>query len=223
MAEGKKGFILYADQKEIFDQLTDIKAGQLIKHIFKYVNDEDPKTKDAMINLAFTPIKLQLKRDLKKWGVLKSDRSKAGSLGNLKRYNPDLYDKVVNESISLNEAQRIAKDRKGSQSDTKLAVTVNDNVNVKVNDTVTVNDKERVINIRRAFIENVIEQSKELSFGEDIYNPFCEYWTEKDFESGLMQFQTKENFGIKSRLKRWNELSSSENENWKQELEEFKL
>jgi spermidine synthase len=61
MAEGKKGFILYADQKELFDQLSDQKAGILIKHIFKYVNDENPINKDTIINLAFTPIKQQLK------------------------------------------------------------------------------------------------------------------------------------------------------------------
>ena len=35
MAENKKGFILYSDQKELFEQLPDDKAGQLIKHIFK--------------------------------------------------------------------------------------------------------------------------------------------------------------------------------------------
>ena len=65
--EGKNGFILYADQNELFDQLPDEKAGQLIKHILKYVNDEDPETDDIIINLAFTPIKQQLKRDLVKY------------------------------------------------------------------------------------------------------------------------------------------------------------
>ena len=78
MAEGKKGFILYADQKELFDQLSDQKAGILIKHVFKYVNDENPISKDMIINLAFTPIKQQLKRDLKHWEEKKDNYSNAG-------------------------------------------------------------------------------------------------------------------------------------------------
>lgn len=67
MAKGKKGFVLYADQIETFTALPDNMAGKLIKHIFKYVNDEDPKTDELVINIAFTPIKTQLKRDLKKY------------------------------------------------------------------------------------------------------------------------------------------------------------
>ena len=78
MADNKKGFILYADQNEMFNQLTDEQAGKLIKHIFGYVNDEDPVSKDFITNLAFTPIKQQLKRDLKKFEKTKEQRSKAG-------------------------------------------------------------------------------------------------------------------------------------------------
>ena len=78
MATDKKGFILYADQKELFDQLPNEKAGELIKHIFSYVNDDNPVTEDLLINLAFTPIKQQLKRDLQKFEEVKLKRSEAG-------------------------------------------------------------------------------------------------------------------------------------------------
>lgn len=67
MAENKKSFILYADQKGVFEQLPDEIAGKLIKHIFKYVNDENPISDDLIINIAFEPIKQSLKRDLKRW------------------------------------------------------------------------------------------------------------------------------------------------------------
>jgi len=79
----KKGFILYADQKDLFDQLPNDKAGELIKHIFSYVNDEDPQTDDIIINLAFTPIKQHLKRDLQKFESKKEARREAGRLGGL--------------------------------------------------------------------------------------------------------------------------------------------
>lgn len=67
MAKDKKGFVLYADMKGTFDKLPNEKAGELIKHIFSYVNDENPEPKDLIIEIAFEPIKNQLKRDLKKY------------------------------------------------------------------------------------------------------------------------------------------------------------
>jgi len=67
MAENKKGFILYADQIEIFKELSNEQAGKLIKHIYDYVNDKNPQTDDIIIKVAFSPIKSQLKRDLKKY------------------------------------------------------------------------------------------------------------------------------------------------------------
>jgi hypothetical protein len=43
MAEGKKSFIAYADWLETFEELTDEEAGKLVKHLFRYVNDQDPE------------------------------------------------------------------------------------------------------------------------------------------------------------------------------------
>ena len=86
MAKDKKGFILYADQKELFEQLPNDKAGELIKFIMAYVNDENPITEDLIINLAFTPIKQQLKRDLQKFEQTKVSRSIAGKAGADKRW-----------------------------------------------------------------------------------------------------------------------------------------
>lgn len=67
MAKDKKSFILYCDQQGLFSQLPDDIAGKLIKHIYAYVNDENPKCEDLLLNIAFEPIKLQLKRDLVKY------------------------------------------------------------------------------------------------------------------------------------------------------------
>jgi len=128
MAINKKGFILYADQKALFDQLTNDKAGELIKFIFSYVNDENPTTEDIIINLAFTPIKQQLKRDLAKFNEIKEIRSKAGKIGMEKRW------------------QSITNDNKPLQAITNITVNDNVNDNVKVNDKVKVNDNVKDIN-----------------------------------------------------------------------------
>ena len=67
MAKDKKSFILYCDQQGLFNKLPDEIAGKLIKHIFAYVNDENPIASDLLLEIAFEPIKLQLKRDLRKY------------------------------------------------------------------------------------------------------------------------------------------------------------
>ena len=67
MSTEKKSFIAYCDWKETFDALPDEKAGKLIKHIFSYVNDENPSCDDILINAVFAGIKTTLKRDLKKY------------------------------------------------------------------------------------------------------------------------------------------------------------
>ena len=67
MASNKKSFVLYTDIIETVKQLDNEKAGELFKHILSYVNDENPTTDDVIINLVFTPIKLSLKRDLKRY------------------------------------------------------------------------------------------------------------------------------------------------------------
>lgn len=67
MAKDKKSFLLYCDQRGVFNQLPDEIAGKLIKHIFAYVNDENPSCDDLLLTIAFEPIKTQLKRDLRKY------------------------------------------------------------------------------------------------------------------------------------------------------------
>ena len=75
MAKDKKSFLLYADQQSVFNQLPDEIAGQLIKHIFSYVNDENPISDNLIINIAFEPIRLQLKRDLQKYESIRERNS----------------------------------------------------------------------------------------------------------------------------------------------------
>jgi hypothetical protein len=81
MAKDKKSFILYCDQQGVFNQLPDEIAGKLIKHIFAYVNDENPVSTELLINIAFEPIKLQLKRDLKKYDEYIDKQRVNGSKG----------------------------------------------------------------------------------------------------------------------------------------------
>jgi hypothetical protein len=112
MAKDKKSFILYVDQKDLFNKLPDEIAGKLIKHIYSYVSDENPESEDLIVNIAFEPIKQQLKRDLKLFEEKRIKRSEAGLAGANKRW------------------QEMANDSKRINDIAKIAVNDNDNVNV---------------------------------------------------------------------------------------------
>ena len=113
--EGKKSFVLYTDQREVFDELSDEDAGRLIKHIFSYVNDENPSTDDLLLKVAFLPIKTQLKRDLKMWDEKKLQRAEAGRKGGIAK--------------SSNAKQSLANPSNATNDVANLAVNVNVNGN----------------------------------------------------------------------------------------------
>lgn len=132
MAEGKKSFVLYVDSKETWDELTDEQAGKLIKHVYKYVNDESPEMNDPLLRIAFLPIKQQLKRDLKRWESKQKQRSEAGK-----------------RSAEV----RSTKSTTVKSRSTKSTVSVNDSVNV--NDILKEKD---VFNFKTSLLELGIEQ-----------------------------------------------------------------
>ena len=70
MAENKTSFLLYTDLIHTVSRLSDELAGRLFKHILSYVNDQNPQTDDLIIQIAFEPVKQQLKRDLRKYKAL---------------------------------------------------------------------------------------------------------------------------------------------------------
>ena len=85
--ENKKSFILYCDLLKTVEKLPKEKAGELFLHILKYVNDINPETEDLLLQIAFEPIKQQLKRDLIEWQLERNARSKAGKKGMKSRWN----------------------------------------------------------------------------------------------------------------------------------------
>lgn len=69
MAANKKSFLLYTDAYDVVKKMSNDQAGTLFKLILEYVSDLNPdiESHDLLIQIAFEPIKNQLKRDLKNW------------------------------------------------------------------------------------------------------------------------------------------------------------
>lgn len=63
----KDSFILYLEQKQIFQMLTDEEAGQLIKAIFEYEDTGQVLALEKSLQIAFIPIKSALDRNKEKY------------------------------------------------------------------------------------------------------------------------------------------------------------
>lgn len=166
--EGKKSFVLYTDQREVFDELSDQDAGKLIKHIFSYVNDENPTTDDILIKVAFLPIKTQLKRDLKIWDEKKLQRSEAGRKGGLAK--------------ASNASEVLAKPSNARNDLANLAVNVNGNVNDNVISSIT------ILTTRRLGGKNIFEEMMHIyDLSDDQVQKLYQEWQltheDQNFES----------------------------------------
>ena len=119
----KDSFILYLEQKAIFDELDNEEAGMLIKAIFDYQSTGQTPNLDKSLKLAFIPIKNSLDRNESKWEETKKARSEAG-----KKHKGNQY----TNGTKWNKTKQM--EQVGTNG------TVNDNVNVNVNEHVSVND-----------------------------------------------------------------------------------
>lgn len=175
MADNKKSFVLYADLIHTVNKMPNDKAGELLKHILSYVNDEEPETDDLIIQLTFEPIKQQLKRDLKKYEIKRKQWSDAGK-----------------RSAEVRKKQRTLTDVKKRSTD----LTVNDNVNVNV----SVNVKD--INSRKQEFYNSLIPFLAI-YEKEMIKEFYEYWTEHGEKDKKFRKEKEKSFNLELRLKNW--------------------
>ncbi|MBW2961289.1 DUF6291 domain-containing protein [Mesonia aestuariivivens] len=155
MAKDKKSFVAYTEWSETFEMLSDEEAGKLIKHLLRYVNDENPEMDDRMLKILFQPIKQQLKRDLGKYEDIKKKRAEAGRKGGKK--------------TQKKAKQANASDAKQNQSNQ----AVNDNDNGNVNDNVNILSKEsnkRALDFLKNNYPSRFETDFVMRYGKNIEN-----------------------------------------------------
>ena len=210
MAENKKSFILYCDQKGVWDKLDDAQAGRLIKHIISYVNDDNPVAPDFITELAFEPIKQSLKRDLKKWENQQEQRSEAGKRSaEVRKRNAKL---AKRDSTTVNQR---------SISST-VNVSVNDNVNVNANVNESVIKTPTRKEVEKEICNNLFTRGIAfVSFPvEDLAQRFHDNYESKGWEINgqrIYKWQPKLNQWISEELK--NKSSSLETQEEKEARE----
>ena len=109
----KDSFILYTEQKEVIDNLSDEDAGKLFKGIFEYALGNEPEFNN-LLKLVFIPIRQQLERNAKKYSEIREKRRIAGAKGGKQ--------KIANQAN--------ANFAKQNQANHAVNVHVNDNDNV---------------------------------------------------------------------------------------------
>ncbi len=174
MAKDKKSFILYCDIIHTVEQLNDVDAGKLFKHVLKYVNDLNPEADDIITKIAFEPIKQQLKRDLQKYERLCVRNAENGKSGGRPR-----KPKKPNGLIGNSEKPKKA------DNDTD-------------NDTEIVND----INKRKLLFKEKLKQYLP-EYGKELLNDFFLYWSEHNENGKRMRWEKERTFGMKARLNTW--------------------
>lgn len=121
MAKNKKSFVAYCDWLEAFEELTNEEAGKLVKHLFRYVNDQSPEAPDRLTKMCFIPIKQSLKRDLIKFETIKEKRVQAGRKGgkanqaNARNATPTQANQAVSVNGSVNGSVNVNETNKGGR------------------------------------------------------------------------------------------------------------
>lgn len=190
MAKDKTSFVLYSDSKSIIDLMTNEQSGLLLKTLFAYVNDENPVI-DNSIALVFEMIKLQLKRDLKKWEQTKEGRSAAGKASAEARRLAKLKEQTLTNSTNVDFVQQ-------TSTNSTVSVSVNDSVNVNVIN----KDSKANLEIRTLAFKNTLIPFKQ-KYSIDMLKDFFGYWTEPNKSNTKLKFELQQTWSISRRLETW--------------------
>jgi len=133
----RNSFVLYNDNHDIFCSLTKDQKADLIDAIFEYQKNGEFPT-DPIIKVAISSFVSQFKRDSQKWEKTCEEKTIAGKMGNLKRWHPELYKKVIDGKINLDDAMLGLQSQELSQPDRTQSDPIGKIANIAVSDSVSV-------------------------------------------------------------------------------------
>lgn len=146
----KKSFVLYCDYRQHFELLPPEDQGRLLMAIFDYVETGAEPSLEPIPMMAFSFIRAQLDRDLKKYEETCKRRAEAGRAGG--------YAKAANASKAKQTLANASKPSKAKQNLANLA----DNENGNGNGNGNVNGN--VINLYRGNSDELPGEKKQTRF-----------------------------------------------------------
>ena len=211
----KDSFILYTEQREVIEKLSDEQAGKLIKAIYKYVETGQMPKLDTLLEIVIIPFKQNIDRNADKYEEIKQKRSLAGKAGakikkqkQAKQANANFVKQTLaNQAVNVND----------NDND-------NDNVNVNDNDNENVGDScvdglQEIIDFYNANIglitpyglEVLVDYAKEMDYDVIIYA------MQKSVEANIRTIQY-----IKGTLNNWQKAGVKNLIQAKEESENFR-
>lgn len=125
----QKGFIVYGDNEEVFDRLSDEEAGQLLKGIVKYFNSGEMPSFSGVLEFVFIPIKQQMDRDAEKFAEkCEKNRNNIRSYWDKVKGDTNEYDRIRPNTMATNTKTDTDTDTDTkTKTDTDTKTTTNKN------------------------------------------------------------------------------------------------
>lgn len=99
----KDSFILYTEQREVINKLSDEQAGRLIKAIYEYVETEKMPELDSLLDIVIIPFKQNLDRNKEKYNKISEIRAKAGAKGGKQKKQLQTEESKCNDNENVND------------------------------------------------------------------------------------------------------------------------
>jgi len=197
MATEKNSFLLYCDTIHTIEKLSDVDAGQLLKHILRYVNDKEPVTDNPLVEIAFEPIRQSLKRDLIKYENIRTRNSENAK----KRWNAKECDRIP----------EIRNNTKNADSDS-VSVSVSDSVIYNIDYQALLDFVNKTFGRNFKIVSDKIQRSykarlKEGYKKEDIINAITNCKDNKYHKENNYQYCTPEYFSRSETLDKYANLT----------------
>lgn len=98
----KTSFVMYCENLEQVSLLSDTQAGKLFKALMRYVESGDiPEFGDGLLQMAFSFMSAQIRRDLEKWDETCQIRSEVGKKGGAPKGNRNAAKNNLNNQNNL--------------------------------------------------------------------------------------------------------------------------
>jgi hypothetical protein len=209
--EGKMSFLLYCDLIHSIKELSDEQAGKLLKIILEYVNDKSPVIEDQILRIAFTPIKLSLKRDLETWRKTCEKNSKNGSKGGRPtKENPKQPKQPTGLIGNPLEPKKPDSDKDSDRDNDKDIITIN---NIEIIDFSRLGAKT----FRQMLIQLYNLEEFQFNTGLNewlVMNTDTEFTNEKHLKRSLNLYLNNNSAALKQIKKERNKVSKILNNNW---------
>ena len=131
----KNSFILFHDQKEIIDELSDEQAGKLLKAFYEYNVNHKCKLTGAL-KLVFIPFKTAFERNTTKWEAVAESRSQAG-----KKHTGNQYTRAKENGTNGTSVPKLEQmEQNGTNGTVSVSVSGSVSDSVSVSESVSVNN-----------------------------------------------------------------------------------